>query len=163
MPFCIARGIYDNLKTVVTTVMMEKDRAFNRQFQSLASHYLFEPVAYTPATGWEKGQVENPAGLVRKRFFALRHTFADLAELNQWLNNQFLAYAASHKHPETPLLSVADAFKEERRHLLTVTMSLDGYLQSTACIRLKRKHLFVICHRIQILKHGLESVWLENQ
>lgn len=42
------RGIYDNLKTVVTKVLMGKDRIFNRRFLLLASHYLFEPVACTP-------------------------------------------------------------------------------------------------------------------
>jgi transposase len=33
----------------------------------MCSHYLFEPVACTPASGWEKGQVENQVGLVRER------------------------------------------------------------------------------------------------
>jgi transposase len=36
-----------------------KERKFNRRFLTLANHYLFEPVACTPAAGWEKGQVEN--------------------------------------------------------------------------------------------------------
>jgi len=51
------RGIYDNMKTVVTKVLMGKNRVFCRRFQSLASYYLFDPVACTPASGWEKGQV----------------------------------------------------------------------------------------------------------
>lgn len=126
------RGIYDNLKTVVTKVLMGKDRVFNRRFLSLASHYLFEPVACTPAAGWEKGQVENQVGLVRQRFFAKRRKFADLVELNQWLHDQCLAHAASHKHPDSPLLTVGDVFKEERRHLLTVRVPFDGYLESSA-------------------------------
>jgi hypothetical protein len=126
------RGIYDNLKTVVTKVLMGKARVFNRRFLCLASHYLFEPVACTPAAGWEKGQVENQVGLVRKRFFALRRKFADLAELNEWLQEQCLTYAAGHKHPDTPLLTVADAFKEERRHLLSVKIPFDGYLENDA-------------------------------
>lgn len=126
------RGIYDNLKTVVTKVLMGKDRVFNRRFLCLASHYLFEPVACTPAAGWEKGQVENQVGLVRKRFFATRRKFADLSELNEWLRDQCLAYAASHKHPDTPLLTINDAFKEERRHLLTATVPFDGYRESDA-------------------------------
>ena len=126
------RGIYDNLKTVVTKVLMGKGRVFNRRFLSLASHYLFEPVACTPAAGWEKGQVENQVGLVRQRFFAKRRKFIDLAELNQWLHDQCLAHAASHKHPDTPLLTVGEVFKEERRHLLTVTVPFDGYLESDA-------------------------------
>ena len=57
-------------------------------------------MACTPAAGWEKGQVENQVGLVRNRFFATRRKFADLDELNEWLRDQCLAYAASHKHPE---------------------------------------------------------------
>lgn len=126
------RGIYDNLKTVVTKVLMGKDRVFNRRFLLLASHYLFEPVACTPAAGWEKGQVENQVGLVRKRFFATRRKFADLAELNEWLRDQCLTYAASHKHPDRPLLTISDAFKEERRHLLTATVPFDGYRESDA-------------------------------
>jgi transposase len=47
------RGIYDNLKTVVTKVLLGKDRLFNHRFQQMAAHYLFEPVACTPAAGWE--------------------------------------------------------------------------------------------------------------
>jgi transposase len=63
------KGIYDNLKTVVTKVLMGKDRTFNRRFQSLASHYLFEPIACTPAAGWEKGQVESQVKFIRQRLF----------------------------------------------------------------------------------------------
>jgi IS30 family transposase len=34
----------------------------------MGSHYLVDPVACTPASGWEKGQVESHVGLVRERF-----------------------------------------------------------------------------------------------
>ena len=44
-----ARLIYDNLKTVVDAVYAGKTRKFNRRFLTLANHYLFEPVACTPA------------------------------------------------------------------------------------------------------------------
>ena len=46
--------VYDNLKTVVDTVFVGKERQFNRRFMTLANHYLFEPIACTPAAGWEK-------------------------------------------------------------------------------------------------------------
>jgi transposase len=91
------RGIYDNLKTVVTKILMSKDRVWNRRFQNLSSHYLFELVACTPASGWEKGQVENQVDLVRSRFFALRRRFTDLEELNEWLERECRNYAASAK------------------------------------------------------------------
>ena len=51
------RGIYDNLKVVVNKILAGKERNFNSRFVQLCSHYLFEPVACTPAAVWEKGQV----------------------------------------------------------------------------------------------------------
>ena len=67
------RGIYDNMKTAVETIFVGKDRLYNRRFAQMCSHYLIEPVACTPASGWEKGQVENQVGLGRERFFTPRN------------------------------------------------------------------------------------------
>ena len=58
-------GIYDNPKPIVTTVFTGKEREFNRRFLALMNHYRVEPIACTPASGWEKGQVENQVGNVR--------------------------------------------------------------------------------------------------
>lgn len=63
------RMVYDNLKAVVEAIFTGKERRFNRRFMALANHYLFEPVACTPASGWEKGQVENQVGNVREWLF----------------------------------------------------------------------------------------------
>jgi transposase len=51
-----SRGIYDNTTTAIETVFIGKDRAFNRRFLQICSHYLIEPTACTPAAGWEKGR-----------------------------------------------------------------------------------------------------------
>ncbi len=59
------RGIYDNMRTAVDVVGAGRERQFNRRFLQMCSHYLVEPTACTPASGWEKGQVENQVGLVR--------------------------------------------------------------------------------------------------
>jgi transposase len=59
------RGIYDNIRTAVETVFVGRARAYNRRFLQLCSHHLVEPVACTPAAGWEKGQVENQVGTMR--------------------------------------------------------------------------------------------------
>ena len=126
------KGVYDNLKTVVTKVLMGKERVFNRRFVSLASHYLFEPVACTPAAGWEKGQVEKQVGTVRQRFFNQRRKFKSLEELNEWLTEQCLNFAASRKHPEIPDKSVAEVFAEERSHLVSVKAPFDGYQETPA-------------------------------
>ena len=71
--------VYDNLKTVVDTVFVCK---FNRRFMALANHYLFEPVACTPAAGWDKSQVENQVSNIREWLFTPRAKFDSFAELN---------------------------------------------------------------------------------
>ena len=125
------RGIYDNMKTVVVKVLMGKDRVFTRRFQNLASHYLFEPVACTPAAGWEKGQVENQVGLVRYRFFVKRRRFTTLEELNEWLEGECRNHAATAKHPELKDRTVDQVFAEEKGHLLPLPVSpFDGYQES---------------------------------
>ena len=43
------RGIYDNMKTAVSTVFVGKKRDYNRRFQEMCSHHLVEPVARTRA------------------------------------------------------------------------------------------------------------------
>ena len=79
------RGIYDNMKTAVDTIFVGKDRQYNRRFLQMCSHHLVDPVACTPASGWEKGQVENQVGLVRERFFTPRLRVKTYDELNAWL------------------------------------------------------------------------------
>lgn len=73
-------GIYDNMKTAVDAIFVGRERQYNRRFQQKCGHYLVEPVACTPASGWEKGQVENQVGLVRERFFTPRLRFKSYAE-----------------------------------------------------------------------------------
>lgn len=127
------RGIYDNLKTVVTKVLMGKDRVFNRRFQNLASYYLFDPVACTPAAGWEKGQVENQVGVVRHRFFATRRRFADLEELNDWLAGECRHHAAATRHPELKDQTIDQVFAGEQEKLIALPVSpFDGYQGTTS-------------------------------
>ena len=63
------RGIYDNMKTAVEAIFVGKARQYNRRFLQMCSHHLIEPVACTPAAGWEKGQVENQVGNLRDQLF----------------------------------------------------------------------------------------------
>jgi transposase len=126
------KGIYDNLKTVVTKVLMGKDRQFNRRFLNLASHYLFEPIACTPAAGWEKGQVENQVKFIRQRLFVPRPKFANIDELNQWLRDRCLTMAAGHEHPEFKDRTVAEYFSEEKGQLVAVRSPFDGYKETPA-------------------------------
>ena len=112
------RGIYDNMKTAVDAVFIGKDRQFNRRFQRMCGHYLVEPTACTPASGWEKGQVENQVGVVRERFFTPRLRVTSYEELNAWLLDRCVAYAKAHKHPELIDCTIWQAFEAERPRLV---------------------------------------------
>jgi transposase len=128
------RGIYDNMKTAVETVFIGKDRTFNRRFLQMCGHYLVEPTACTPASGWEKGQVENQVGLVRERFFTPRLKVASYEELNAWLLDRCIAYAKAHKHPELTEQTVWQVFEAERAHLVPVANKFDGFHATTASV-----------------------------
>ena len=121
------RGIYDNMKTAVETILVGKERTYNRRFQQMCAHYLVEPVACTPASGWEKGQVENQVGLVRERFFTPRLRVKSFEELNGWLLDQCVAFAKGHPHPENKEITVWQAFEVERPSLVPYVGAFDGF------------------------------------
>jgi transposase len=121
------RGIYDNMKTAVETIFVGRERGYNRRFLQMCSHYLVEPVACTPASGWEKGQVENQVGLVRERFFTPRLRVKSYEELNAWLLDQCVAYAKAHHHPERRELTVWEMFESERASLVRYAGRFDGF------------------------------------
>ena len=81
----------------------------------------------TPASGWEKGQVENQVGLVRERFFTPRLRVKSLDELNVWLLDKRIAYAKAHKHPEQTDQTVWQMFEAERPHLVGYAGPFDGF------------------------------------
>ena len=121
------RGIYDNMKTAVETIFVGRERAYNRRFLQMCSHYLIDPVACTPASGWEKGQVENQVGLVRERFFTPRLRVKSYDELNAWLIDQCVAYARAHRHPEIREQTIWQIFEAERPSLVPYAGRFDGF------------------------------------
>jgi transposase len=128
------RGIYDNMKTAVETIFVGRERAYNRRFQQMCSHYLVDPVACTPASGWEKGQVENQVGLVRERFFTPRLRVKSYDELNAWLLDQCVAYARARRHPEIREQTIWQMFEAERPSLVPYAGRFDGFHGATASV-----------------------------
>jgi transposase len=121
------RGIYDNMKTAVEAIFTGKDRRYNRRFLQMCTHYLVEPVACTPASGWEKGQVENQVGLVRERFFTPRLRFKSYEEMNAWLLDRCVSYAKARPHPDLRDDTVWAVFERERQALVPYTGPFDGF------------------------------------
>jgi transposase len=128
------RGIYDNMKTAVDAIYVGKERQFNRRFSQLMSHHLVEPTACTPASGWEKGQVENQVGVMRRAIFTPRLRFASYAELNAYLIDRCIAWAKAHAHPEQRERTIFEVFEAERTSLVAYTGPFDGFRCVTAAV-----------------------------
>jgi len=122
------RGIYDNMKTAVDAIFVGRERQYNRRFQQMCGHYLVEPVACTPASGWEKGQVENQVGLVRERFFTPRLRFKSYDEMNAWLVDRCISHARRAIHPELKDRTVWGVFEAaDRPALIAYRGPFDGF------------------------------------
>jgi transposase len=129
------RGVYDNMKTAVDAIFVGRERRYNRRFEQMCGHYLAEPVACTPASGWEKGQVENQVGLVRERFFTPRLRFRSYDELNAWLEDRCLAHARAARHPELKNRTVWEVFEAaERPALIAYRGPFDGFHATPASV-----------------------------
>jgi hypothetical protein len=133
------RGIYDNMKTAVEAIFVGKARQYNRRFLQMCSHYLVEPVACTPASGWEKGQVEKQVGTLRDQFFRPKPRVNSLIELNAWLDDQCVAYAKRTPHPEFKDRMIWDVFQDEKASLMERRGPFDGFVEkavraSTTCL-----------------------------
>ena len=70
---------------------------------------MVEPVACSPAAGWEKGQVENLQG--NEYSLKPRLEVADLDELNARLKKDAVERARELRHPENPDLTVWEMFQ----------------------------------------------------
>jgi hypothetical protein len=92
------------------------------------NHYLVEPIACTPAAGWEKGQVERQVGIMRYRLFVPKLRFTDIAELNDWLE-QRCQQMGEKPHPQDKDRSINAVFSEEQRALRPAMSRFDGYYE----------------------------------
>ena len=122
------RVLIDNPKTMVIKIGKGKERDFHPRFLALMNHYLIQPVACTPAAGWEKGQVENQVNVLRNQLFKPRLSFESLAALNLHL----LACSETlgkRRHPQLKDKTIDVVFAEEHPALRALGRAFDGYVE----------------------------------
>ena len=129
------RVIIDNPKTMVTFVSRSKERKFHPRFLALMNHYVIEPVACTPASGWEKGQVERQVQDIRHRLFTPKLKFDDLQSLNDWLLLHCQNELGSRPHPEQKDQTIDVLFEQERGALRPLGRAFDGYVEKAVRVR----------------------------
>jgi transposase len=148
------RGIYDNLKPAVDAIFVGRERRYNRRFLVMCNHYLIEPTACTPASGWEKGQVENQVGNVREWVFTPKLHCTDLGELNAHLAARCLQLARERTHPEQLERKIIEVWDEERAVLRATPAPFDGFaeksarISSTCLVHFERNRYSVECRYV---------------
>lgn len=129
---CCKHGIYDNMKTAVKKILVGKERVFNEQFIQMASHYLFKPVACTPASGWEKGRVEKQVGDTRRNFFTPILKGETYDAINSQLMEKCLEWSKTKRHPELQEQTILEVYEEEKNSLIAYRGEFTAYrLHST--------------------------------
>ena len=110
--------LYDNLPTAVVRVR-GRDRDLTDRFQHLVAHYVFEPRFATPASGWEKGLVENLVGYAERNYFTPPPQAPDWTTLNAQLTEAVLAERATVL-PRRGGESIGTLWDAERPRLLAL-------------------------------------------
>jgi transposase len=133
--------VTDNMKTAVLGRNEQFEPVWNPAYQKLAVEFKFHPEACAPASGNQKGAVENLVKYVKGNFIAGRsfHDDADLAEqCTQWLH---------HVNTERPSDATGTApvmrLIEEQAHFsaLPVTAQDYGFFD---CVVVSREGLVAI-------------------
>ncbi len=124
---CCKNGIYDNMKTAVKKILIGKDRIFNEKFIQMAFHHLFEPLACTPASGWEKGQVEKQVGDTRRNFFTPILKGDSYEAINIQLREMSIEWAKTKRHPEFTERTILEIYEEEKAYLIGYRGQFSGY------------------------------------
>jgi transposase len=127
------RVIIDNPKTMVTKICKGKERIYHPRFLAMANHYLIEPVACTPASGWEKGQVEKQVNTIRCNFFTPKLHFDSLQALNAYLHASCIKLA-DKLHPDFKDINIADCFKQEQPYLQAPIRPFNAYIDKITSV-----------------------------
>src|SRR5699024_8497945 len=89
---CVPRRIrIDNMTRAVVKLKSKlEDPISTAVFEQFAMHYGFEVQVCNPASGHEKGSVENKVGYVRYNFFSETPKMKDFTSLNHDLEEKMI-------------------------------------------------------------------------
>lgn len=127
------RGVYDNMSTAVTKILIGKNRLWNQRFLTMLSHYGLDPDACNPASGWEKGRVERGVQTSRSDFFKPFPKTNDIEELNRLLLEDCVTRARRREHPERKNKTIWEVFLEEKKALISAQTPFDPCVDDSRC------------------------------
>lgn len=121
--------VYDNPKTAVTKILKGPHRQEHTVFSSLRAHYLFDSDFCNPASGNEKGTVENLVKFVRRNAITPVPHVNSIDELNeklfQWCEKQRKARIKEWEQEREGLRALPSVpFQCSRTHMVSTSRLL---------------------------------------
>ena len=124
---------FDNTRTIVTQIIKGGGRNVTERFRRFCEHYRIKPVFMNPESGWEKGNVENKVGYLRRNELVPVPRFDSLAEENRHLLDRCETDMQREHYDDDNGRSISELFQEDRAHLMPLpSVPFDTALYTTA-------------------------------
>lgn len=124
---------FDNTRTIVTKIIKGGGRNVSERFQRFCEHYRIKPVFMNPESGWEKGNVENKVGYLRRNELVPVPQFKSLAEENKYLLRRCEADMQREHYDDSDNRFISELFQEDKARLLPLpAVPFDTALYTTA-------------------------------
>ena len=122
---------FDNTSTIVTKIIKGGGRTVTDRFLRFCEHYRFRPVFMNPESGWEKGNVENKVGYLRRNQLVPVPEFTALPGFNSKLLGKCDEDMEREHYEHDNNVFISDLFKEDINALLPLpakAFDTAGYL-----------------------------------
>lgn len=124
---------FDNTRTIVTQIIKGGGRNVTERFQRFCEHYRIKPVFMNPESGWEKGNVENKVGYLRRNELVPVPCFDSLAEENINLLKRCEIDMQREHYDDEHSRFISELFEEDKSRLLPLpSVPFDTALYTTA-------------------------------
>lgn len=109
---------FDNTRTIVTKIMKGGGRNITERFLRFCEHYRIKPLFMNPESGWEKGNVENKVGYLRRNELVPVPRFDSLEEGNRHLLERCETDMLREHYDDSSNRSISELFEEDKEQLL---------------------------------------------
>ena len=123
---------FDNTRTIVTKIIKGGGQNVTERFQRFCEHYRIKPVFMNPESGWEKGNVENKVGYLRRNELVPVPHFDSLQEENKYLLERCEIDMQREHYDDNDRL-IGELFQEDKARLIPLpSVPFDTALYTTA-------------------------------
>lgn len=124
---------FDNTRTIVTDIIKGGGREVTERFRRFCEHYRFKPVFMNPESGWEKGNVENKVGYLRRNELVPVPRFEDLSAKNKELLAACDRDMEREHYDDDGNRFISELFREDKAALLPLpSVPFETSLYTTA-------------------------------